>query len=501
MVRTAWIYFHPMIDLLKGSGGGAKLPMDFYRTERWAARANSTDRLTVTNYQSLQMLGDDHDVDLIPHSDALDRLDELLGEYDNVVVNLIASPKAAAFVRALAASEAYPRRRARLVFGTEMTPFSEVSRGNLGAREIEMLYFENLLLRHTARTDVPVYASPDATRARILEFPLAVDTHLLRPNPQSERRYITFVKAPPNRLTKNNGGVDEIAALLTTYRRFYDLEVRIVEPPYTSVELWSIFEQSAYLIFTSVGETFSYVVNDAMSHGVVCFIRGEMFAPRIPGFTADSYADHGLRYGSQRDLLRQLDALVLDPERWSLESARARQSVERRFSVPALAQAWDMVLRGDRVPRRTMLILDGRERGADRAEVARLASAAGASVVMFDRNRGWSARPNGAYSEHFAEEDVTLVRNYLSEIDGELWRYDRAASRGRIVSVENREETVGHLCLVCRLNEVTDIALDASLEGTGIADAARAWVNSADPFGMFDRKVSMIELAKIGTRA
>ena len=492
-MRTAWVYFHPMVDVLREQGLGAHVPREFYASDLWTAKANSTDRLTVTNYQALHRMAGNHDLELVRSDEALKELPDLLDDFDNVVVNLVASPRAISFLKELSASPAYEDRRARLIFGTEMTPFSEVAKGNLTQREIAMLYFENTILRHTGRTDAPIYSGGQSPRAHIVEFPLGVDTDLLHPDDSCDKKFITMVKAPRGRLTKNNEGVDEIAALIKAYRNYPGLEVKIVEPPYTSRELWDIFRESAYLIFTSRGETFSYVANDAMAHGVVSFIRSEMFTTRTPAFSADSYLGHGTRYRSNRELLRALDSFVLSPEQWLAESLAARESVVRRFSVDSVARAWSSILSREPLPRRSLLVLDGAApRG--REEVARLTLDHGASLVMFDKNRDWAAIPNGGHAESLAGGKVDLVRHYLSEIDGALWRYDRLARWGESVPVERLEETVDHLSLVCRLHGVTDLRLDERLVGSTMEDAVRAWLGSSDPESLFKRSAVVVDL-------
>ncbi len=495
VTRTAWIYFHPMVDRLLEQGIDSDVPVDFYASDHWAAKANSTDRLTVANYQAIRRLGDHHLVDLVHFRDAAPRLSEILHGYDNVVVNIISAPKVAEFLCSLSRAEGYPSRTARLIFGTEMTPFRMLKQGAIGQREIDMLYYDNLLLRHTGKTDAPVYLDTEARRTSILEFPLGVDTKVLRADPSTDRNLITFVKGPEGRTTKNNDAIDEIVGLLQAHRAYAQFEIHVVEPPYTSLEFWEVMRRSAFLVFTSRGETFSYVVNDAMSHGVVTFIRGEMFATKIPEFAADSYPDHAIRYSSYRDLMRLLDAHILDQNTWQAASIRARAGVERRFSIESVAAAWDRVLTCAPVPRRSLLIVDGRVRGSSRRDAVELSAAAGAALVLFDRNRGWTARPNGAHSEHLEEEGVTILRHYVSEIDGKLWRYDRLASRGALLAKERPEVTAEFLSLVCRLNEITDVKIDQSLEGSVIAAAADRWAESADPYGIFGRRVELIDLA------
>ena len=470
-----------MGKLLKSSDS-TEFGEEFFSSDMWKDRPNSTSRLNLVNYSAVCRLRDKYDIRFMHVTEMNDDIRKGLKTSDIVVVNQVASPNSIALLQEFLDEVRYETPRARVIFGTELSIHNEMKKGNLSLRELNELYFDHLLLRHTGKTDRELYLRDDCVSANIQEFEIGIDTDVVAyGKPISERKYITFVKAPEGRATKNNQGVDEIIAALKQDAAFSKYEIKVMIPPYGSLEYWKVMAETAFFLFTSKGETFSYCLNDAKASGAITFYPEQMYFMNVGfNFIVESYPWSGLKYSTVSNLLKKMRKLVSNKSLLETESLRSRQVVVDHFSIEAISKNWDKLLEGSSLNRETLFVYDAGNSELSWSDVVERCKRSGAKYAMPYLNRDVSGMTLAATALD-QENDIVKVGYYLVEDahTGELHRtrclnkHEGKLYFGVGESAEEVEaETVAFLQLVTRVNKVGRIVLDESVNSESLKNAA-----------------------------
>jgi hypothetical protein len=322
--------------------------MNYYSSEEWGTKANSTERLLITNFQAISCLIEKgFMIDQLCVSEKEIGILEKILDYDLIVINQTAGKKQHAITSKIIDFAIEKSISEKIVFGTEVTWFLEASKGTYRQDQIDFVYSKSRLLRHTAKTDRPIYAN-NICSENIIEFEIGLDCDLIKPiSCITQRNLVTFVCAPPGRVTKNNALIEQIELKIKSCDALNYLEICKVIPPYRSTDLWQIYEKTKYLIFTSDGETFSYVLNDAKAKGCITFFPDHMYDNNISGkFTVVSYPDSGIRYFSVGDLVEKLMHFEFDHKAALRESNISREYVVNNFSVQKIKRNWERLFLG-----------------------------------------------------------------------------------------------------------------------------------------------------------
>ncbi|MCT8498561.1 glycosyltransferase [Chromohalobacter canadensis] len=205
-----FVYFDPLFKKIF-QAPPSRFDLSFYESPMWPSRPNSTSRLGIANLQSLIKLKDDFSIFCYYAESFDDVIREAISIYDYVVINQNPSQKTFSFINDLLDYQDMLSTKAEIIFGTEVTWFNEEKKGNFSRDRIESIYSNHLLLRHTPKTDREIYSDSSlCSKAKVLEFNLGIDTSVVKPAGNKERKYITFVKAPEGRKTKNNDFIYDV---------------------------------------------------------------------------------------------------------------------------------------------------------------------------------------------------------------------------------------------------------------------------------------------------
>lgn len=432
-------------------------------------------RLSLVNFKSLRRLGKRHNVDIFQIDEVEDDVSPLVA-YDQIVVNLIASDRTPPFLDQLVNAIIDCPNPPKLIIGTEYTWASNVKAGRISQELVDWIYHNAIVLRHTARTDRHVYERPEFEDSRVQEFELGIDMDVMPdPLPFEERRGAVVVYAPEGRVTKNNEEIDEFVTALSEMFPGEEFPITEFRPPYTAAEYWEALRASKYLFFTSLGETFSYVLNDALSMGVIGFRRAELYANRTAKFGVDSYFDVGVKYSTVDEAVELVRYLESNPEAARAESERAYLKSRVHFSATAVESKWEDLLTGTNRNDRTLYIADiaDLDGGVDSAFMR--ARDLGASVVMSHLSRGLSAGQISSYSLVSNDRSQVVIPSCFIESGSRFRRVSPNLSFGVFVDgeEERRRDFYDYMRLVIRVHGVSTIFVDKSVVGAVDLSALR----------------------------
>lgn len=400
---------------------------EFYGSKNWPARPNSTARLTLANCQALQSLPEYISVDIWGGFELDEEFLSVANDADILVVNQIASVKSFEFLNGVTSLLKDDEIRCKLILGTEGTWQSLIKNEQMSEEDIHYLFMEHLILRHTARTDRFVYDGSDRyLNSNVQEFELGINTSLIKPNsPEGSpaaRDKVLFVKAPEGRKTKNNELVDEFIEKIKQDNRISYLECKVLEPPYSAVEYWDLLEQAKYIIFTSVGETFSYVYNDARAAGVVGFMPSQMYINMLGRrFAVDSYPEIGIRYTEVSEVLNQIDVFETDTYEYSKETLASVESTRNKFGIGSLTSKWASLFVGETLNSNKLLILGAAESLLSESEVFKLMDSHGSKFVLSLQNKSSISPKPGRLSRQLPNGKISLS-DWISAHGSELFR-------------------------------------------------------------------------------
>ncbi len=484
---------------LLDNGVSLEDPLSLAAESAWKSRPNSTTRLTLANVRALKQLETKHDLTFYTQTELTDELFEELGGFDIVVVNSIASVTSINFtISILERRRVSPKFKAKIVVGTEATWSAALKRGEITQEQYNSVYFGDCLLRHTARTDREIYAGEQSTSATIQEFELAVDPDFFVDTPErSDRRAITFVKAPEGRKTKNNEGIGEILDALEGTKVLDTFEIQELAPPYSLMDYWEALSKSAFLLFTSLGETFSYAMNDAKFLGVVTFFPEQMYFTTIGRrFTVDAYPELGLKYHDASDVRDQLLDFVKNPIRWEEESRKSIATASSKFGFETVKGNWDKLFTGICLNTEGILLYSDGD-FESRENLLECAKAHNCNFVM-------EVLPNvePGVRKHVtrfdSENDIRDIEYYLGRDDSGQLRRLIEIEDGQVVgrstptaARENEKETLTFMQLVSRSYKISRIRLTRSLEDSVVAAAT----SNVTYFETIDTGLKNVEVA------
>lgn len=359
MHKVLVINFDETLQTIINSNHPVVFDEEFFASDLWPDRPNSTQRLNLANYQAFLQLPSDISVEIMFHLDLPSEASRLFDKYNVVIILQAPNSKSKATILKILTELQHRPTKARVVFGTEMTWFKELDQGHFTNDHIREIYTQHTLLRHTARTDIRAYSNSDFDNSTIQEFELGLDTEVVAPKTSiSERDHILFVKAPEGRSTKNNEAIYEIRRKIEEDLTLNHLNITVLAPPYSTTEYWDLLQRTRYLIFTSNGETFSYVLNDAKAAGTIAFFPDHMYENRSGNVIVDNYPGMPGRYMDVDDLLAQLRELETDSSFRAAHSKLGREYVEELFSLQSLTQNWSKIIRDESLNRHAILLLD-----------------------------------------------------------------------------------------------------------------------------------------------
>lgn len=446
---------------------------DFFASALWEDRPNSTSRLNIVNYQALSRLQDKYCIEFLCVSEISPWVERRFRRADIIVVNQVASPVSRRFLASFVDWMDVNSIDAKVIFGTEFTWFRELAAGTITRSMLDRVYFQSLLLRHTARTDVTLYDDESCHKAVIQEFELGIDTDVVRGGPPaSQRGIISFVRAPEGRTTKNNDAIDRIIGLIKQSGILSRFDIRVIEPPYSSLDYWQLMRDSAFLVFTSLGETFSYCLNDAKSAGAVTLFPAQMYYSCVGlSMAVDSYPDSGIRYTSDDQLIRTLERLAASPDAMDKAGSASRRFVCENFSIDAVARNWDLLFSGENSNTQHLYLYDPALHESWKS-VAGACRELGARYAMPYLNAEIPDSADEMLTWYDEDHDVVMVRyNLCQGIGGKT--HSILSQEGAEVRVgkagdrlDTEEAAARYLQLVCRTYKVSTLTLDASLSNT-----------------------------------
>lgn len=463
MDSTAVVYFEDAISKKIISDPDYEFGRAFFESPDVAARPNSTLRLNLVNYRALRELSDSYPIDLFHYEEIRNSLADLL-EYSQVVINSVASKRTISLLVELVSLVANSPNPPRLILGTEYSWVNNVRTGNVSQDLVDTLYRDHLMLRHTARTDKHLYEAEDFRGSRVQEFEIGVDGDSMPTAPPiAERMDILFVAAPEGRVTKNNDEIWEIRDELERRGLSEKFPVKVIAPPYTTAEYWDALRSARYIVFTSRGETFSYVLNDALAMGVIGIRRPELFATRTARFGVDAYWDVGIRYTSPGHAVDVISELSHDGEALAAESIRSSSLARKHFSPKAVKANWLRLLNGSSLNVASAYIVDLSKVAGGVEGALQRARAFDCKYVIAFMSRGLLYEDVTSYSlPSFDRSQVVLPYCYLES--AERVRYvSPNLTNGRIVEQPNEGDVIDYLRLVLRTNKIRDVYVDAEV--------------------------------------
>ena len=408
---------------------------EFYGSKDWPARANSTARLTLANCQALDSLPNSISVEIWGGFDLNQDFLNAIQDSDILVVNQIASVKSFEFLNEITSLAKEGKIGCKLIFGTEGTWQSLIKNEQMTEDDIHYLFMNHLVLRHTARTDRFVYDNNDRyLNANVQEFELGINTEVITSfhseNGHVARNKILFVKAPEGRKTKNNELVAEFTRAIELDSRISHLEVFILEPPYSALDYWKLSEQTKYVIFTSIGETFSYVYNDARAAGVIGFMPSQMYLNMLgKRFATDSYPEIGIRYTDINEVLDTIYELETDKEKYSNETQSSITTTQSNFDIGSITSKWNSLFTGKSLNSNKLLILGAGEASLPEAKIFEIMDFHGAKYVLSIQNQSVISPKPGNLSRRFPNGKISLS-DWAESTDGELLRSLGVDERG-----------------------------------------------------------------------
>ncbi|WP_448217357.1 hypothetical protein [Endozoicomonas sp. 2B-B] len=470
------VYFDVIIKKIQTLGDNLSInDISFYNSSHWPPRANSTARLNIANYKALDMLSDKYEIEHYYCTSFDDNFKSALSNFDFVVIHQNASKNTFSIVRELLDFINNKKIKAKLIFGTEGT--WGTTKEFLTDENINDIYFAHLLLRHTAKTDREVYAANDHIRARVEEFELGIDTDVLSFGKDvKDRKYITFVKAPEGRVTKNNSAIDDIIEEIKKTSLAERFEIKVIAPPYSSKEYWDLMSETMFFVFVSNSETFSYCLNDAKSLGAITFYPNHMYCTKIGArFVVDNYPALGRRYSSIGNLIKQMEKIASNEVLLNFESRLSREQVVNNFSIATVSKNWDLIFSERRYRKNKLFVF------SDFMKIEDVVSYCKENNIDFAlpyRNKSIVSWYDQQFCYVDALSNIIFIKDYLLEVDGVLKRsfvIDNGVfqfSSGADVKTEKFDETMSFFSLITRINKIGEVILDKNIENNTLKRVA-----------------------------
>ena len=220
----------------------------------------------------------------------------------------------------------------------------------------------------------------------------------------------------------------------------------------------------------SRGETFSYVLNDALSMGVIAFRKPELFATRTACFGVDSYWDVGLRYREPLELSGRIRALSGDIEALRSESFRSAAVSKRLFSEEAVRGNWLKLLAGESLNPNGMLLVDLSRLPGGLSDAYRMARDLDCRVIVAYMSRGLDDCGLTSYSLPAEDRSIALVPYCFVESGSRLRLVSPNLGNGRFVEGGASQILDGYLRLLIRTNGVSRAYVSGDIEDPVLSD-------------------------------
>jgi len=233
--------------------------------------------------------------------------------------------------------------RVRLVIGTEVTWRRKVFDGIFDqAKLVELMKFAYAILGHTPKTHTYLYALDTESEMNFVEFPLG----LLEATPsltttavtESSKRRLGVVTPQPGRLAKGEVLHEQVLEMMARDDLKQQWEVIVLEPPYTPQEFTDFASTSDLMVNTSLGETFSYQIQEARALGTPVLHPTSTFITRLGEDFIECWPEFGLDFASLEELSSALLDFYANPDVLALESARQERLARDYFSLEQLAK-------------------------------------------------------------------------------------------------------------------------------------------------------------------
>jgi glycosyltransferase involved in cell wall biosynthesis len=424
--KIACIFFENVICDIISKKPDQIFDVDFFKSKTWPNKPNSTARLSLVNYQSMRRLQKEglYDIDfIVNNNEQIKNWEYILDKYDTIIFNQIAAHYSHASLVDFINTCIYKkvnRNNKNIIFGTEVGFFMEEKRGVLTKEQVDFIYKNCCLLRHTARTDAPLYSDAGCLDSHVCEFEIGIDTDIVQSESKHDRKnQILFVAAPEGRITKDNTSIENIISAL----KEEDIDkhkIKILKPPYATTDYWKELQKSNFLIFTSNGETFSYVLNDAKSMGVISFFKRHMYCTTVgQRFCVDAYPHLGERYSTPKEVAQRIQELIKNKEETDSLSRRARQEVTQQFGGAKICQNLDTLLSGKSLLTNNLVVFD-KKIHVDKDTINRYAHQYGAQYVLSIGNNILKFNHDG-FSEYIQDKNVSIIKYFLEYKDGKYF--------------------------------------------------------------------------------
>jgi len=235
--------------------------------------------------------------------------------------------------------------------------------------------------------------------------------------PVDHRRLITFVAAPEGRVTKDNGFIDVLAEKIKNSDLANRFEIHILKPPYSTSDYWKLMQKTAFFIFTSNGETFSYVLNDAKMCGAITLFKEHLYYSTVgSSFAVSHYPELSFRYLDADDALQIMMDIAASPKRMAELSAKSREEAIHLFGIDQIKANWTKLLNREPFETETLLLL-APDIDLDEKDVADLCATHSAKYVMSLYNT--IDIPKRPVLTHKLENGSIWLRHFITRNDGQ----------------------------------------------------------------------------------
>lgn len=473
-MKIAFVIHEAVVaELVEAFPGEPIIPEpDDFEYAPWAKKPNSTLRLTLTNLEAMRRLQSEG-FDITVMSDCVWSRDvaKKYEKFDLVVLNTVASQSSIDFTRGVLRWLESGPRRPKVIFGTETTWQAALNRKKISRGEFEAIYNNHFLLRHTARTEKGLAKDGKLTQACIQEFEIGFDESLFPPIRDFQfRNLILFVRAPEGRSTKNNGAIEKFVELVKQTPSLGKYEVVVLCPPYSLAEYWDLLSRTAFLVFTSNGETFSYVLNDAKAMGVITLFPEHLYRAEISRRVwVDSYPQLGIRYSSVNGALQAMVNIAESETRAARESSYSQTSVVSSFGIEQITSNWRKLLSREMLNTNILLVYGATL--SSKEQVEKIALEYGASIAFSFQNRGYVSTCSGD-ADPETRCGLVYLRDNFSGSDSSAT--DRGVAAAQRSGPMRDEELTTYMQLLVRIHKIGVAVLPASLKGSSISRALQA---------------------------
>jgi glycosyltransferase involved in cell wall biosynthesis len=231
----------------------------------------------------------------------------------------------------------------KLVVGTEVTWKQKVEAGALDeVKLLELLKIAYAVLGHTPKTHMYLYALDSDAEINFVEFPLgllpAQPTQVAPQESSSPKRRLGMILPQSGRLAKGEALHEEILETMSSaaVRENWDLQVLI--PPYNSQEFEDFASKSDLMVNTSLGETFSYQIQEARALGTPVLHPTSTYISRRGEVFIECWPEFGLDFSSLEEVSDILSKFSADANLLSEESERQKKLASTYFSIEQIAQ-------------------------------------------------------------------------------------------------------------------------------------------------------------------